>query len=324
MADAVTADMGPAAVLAPGRSCPADYRTHPSDLATMPAVEADVLYVAGGLYGNMLALHAIRDMLADERGHSVLAINGDAHWFDADPAWFGDMAQGLRGIPAIRGNVEAELVRPDDIGAGCGCAYPDGVAQEVVDRSNAILARLKGVAEAAPAEHARLAALPATLAARVGDVRIGIVHGDPWSIAGWRFAREALDTPLAAAEVIAAAEAAQVAVFASTHTCGAVMRVFNGRRGRVVVANNGAAGMGNFIGDARGLVTRIALEPSPEALYGARVGSVMVEAVPVVFDVPRFLAMFDAVWPTGSPAERSYRQRIVSGSGETAVGARPM
>jgi hypothetical protein len=324
MADAVTADMSPAAVLAPGRSCPADYRTDPSDLATMPSMDSDVLYVAGGLYGNMLALHAIRDMLAAERGRAALAVNGDAHWFDADPAWFFDMAEALRGVPAIRGNVEAELVRPDDIGAGCGCAYPEGVAQDVVDRSNAILARLKAVADAAPAEHARLAALPATLAARVGDLRIGIVHGDPWSIAGWRFAREVLDAPSAASEVVAAAESANVAVFASTHTCGAGMRAFDGPRGRVVVVNNGAAGMGNFAGDARGLVTRIALEPSPKALYATRVGPVVVEAVPVMFDVPRFLAMFDAVWPSGSPAERSYRQRIVFGSGETVVGARPV
>ena len=39
---------------------------------------------------------------------------------------------------------------------------------------------------------ARLAALPMHLVAAVGDSRIGIVHGDGWALAGWRFAHDSL------------------------------------------------------------------------------------------------------------------------------------
>ena len=45
---------------------------------------------------------------------------------------------------AIRGNVEAELASDED--AGCGCAHPDYVGDDVVDRSNQIMTRLRATA----------------------------------------------------------------------------------------------------------------------------------------------------------------------------------
>ncbi|MFN7751811.1 MAG: hypothetical protein ACK5TE_06045, partial [Pseudomonadota bacterium] len=42
--------------------------------------------------------------------------------------------------------------------AGCGCAYPDWVGDEVVERSNRILARLRSTV--APRQQAELSALP--------------------------------------------------------------------------------------------------------------------------------------------------------------------
>jgi hypothetical protein len=40
---------------------------------------------------------------------------------------------------------------------------------------------------------------------------------------------------------------------------------------------------------------------------------VWVDALRVDFDLPAWLARFDALWPAGSPAAVSYRRRIVDG-----------
>ena len=70
-----------------GRSCPADYRL-PAETFSAPAnLACDVLYVIGGLYGNRQALDAIERRLAAEP-NSAAVFNGDAHWFDCDPAVF--------------------------------------------------------------------------------------------------------------------------------------------------------------------------------------------------------------------------------------------
>jgi hypothetical protein len=42
-----------------GRSCPLAYRYQPEALAQPAALEADTLYVVGGLYGNPAALAAV-------------------------------------------------------------------------------------------------------------------------------------------------------------------------------------------------------------------------------------------------------------------------
>jgi hypothetical protein len=119
--------------------------------------------------------------------------NGDYHWFDAEPHWFAEIERGVARHHTIRGNVETEIARTSDIGAGCGCAYPEEVDQGIVTRSNEILAELREVA--APEAAQRLAALPMHLVASIGGLRVGIVHGDAASLAGWRFAHEALDDP---------------------------------------------------------------------------------------------------------------------------------
>ena len=43
----------------PGRSCPLAYRYQPEALAQPAKLEADTLYVVGGLYGNPVALPAL-------------------------------------------------------------------------------------------------------------------------------------------------------------------------------------------------------------------------------------------------------------------------
>jgi hypothetical protein len=309
----------------PGRICPRDYVTDPGAFSRVPDIVADTFYVVGGLYGNSFALDAIEALAAAEPVPVTLVFNGDAHWFDAQPVAFQQLDARLARYPAIAGNVEFEIAREIDIGAGCGCAYPPDVEDGVVERSNTILACLKAVADAHPDIRTRLRSLRPSLVAEVGGRRVGILHGDPTAIAGWGFAQERLDDPASAPWLDAIRRASEVDVFASTHTCGAVMRDFDLPSGRLVIANNGAAGMGNFAGDWRGLITRISTRPSAHpVLYGLRHNGVHVDALPVAFDLEAFVQAFDCVWPEGSPAAVSYRQRILGEfSGGRVSAARP-
>jgi len=293
---------------APGRSCPRHYRYSPAVFAAPAALRAPALYVVGGLYGNGFALDAVLAMARAEG--AALAFNGDFNWFNADAEGFEAVNARVLEHAALRGNVETEIAG-EDSGAGCGCGYPDWVGDAEVGRSNAILDRLRGTARAHPALRSRLGALPMHLVAEVGGVRVGIVHGDAESLAGWRFSQELLRRRPGRA--VRALEAAQVDVFASSHTCLPVMQSLATARGPVLVANNGAAGMPNFRGERFGLATRIALHASPDALYGTTVGAVHVEAVPIRYDHDAWLERFDRVWPAGSAAALSYRERIVAG-----------
>lgn len=293
----------------PGRVCPADYSYSPSVLARAPDFVADTLYVSGGLYGNLEALAEIEAMAARES--ATVVFNGDFHWFDAEPDWFAAIERGVAPHRALRGNVETEIARADDIGAGCGCAYPESVDAGLVMRSNEILARLRGRTLAAAC--ARLAALPMHMVAQVGDLRVGIVHGDAQALAGWRFAQDYLDEARHRPWLAQVREAAQVDVFASTHTCLAALRHFE-FAGRLTIINNGAAGMPNFSDTRFGVITRIATTPSPHPpLYGLARDGVHIDALPVDYDHNAFLDRFLARWPDGSPAHASYYKRIVTG-----------
>lgn len=304
-----------------GRTCPLDYLYDPSVFARPAEFAADTLYVAGGLYGNLAAAHAIGRMAAAERGDVTIVYNGDFHWFDADDEWFDAVEQVVRPYRALRGNVETEIARAADIGAGCGCAYPSVVADDVVTRSNRILSALREVADRTPVAGARLAELPMHLAADVGGLRIGIVHGDATSLAGWDFTREILDAapPAALADLQARS---RVDVFASTHTCLALLHDVALPGGRLTVINNGAAGMPNFSGDRRGLISRIAVTPSPhQPAYGLVRAGVHIDAIAVDYDHERFLDRFLARWPAGTPAHSSYLERIVAGPAHTIARA---
>jgi hypothetical protein len=297
--------------------CPADYRYSPTILDRAPDFSTDILYVVGGLYGNLAALRKIEWLACRERRPVTIVFNGDFHWFDAEPDWFAAIEKGVARHRAVRGNVETEVARDGDIGAGCGCAYPESVDEGIVTRSNEILADLKQAASDAGMT-AHLAALPMHLAANVGDKRVGIVHGDAASLAGWRFAHDALDDPANNAWRDDVRAKSTVDIFASTHTCLAALRDFDLPSGHLTVINNGSAGMANFAGRTGGLISRIATSPSPHpALYGTAHNGVFVDAIAVDFKLDEFLARFDARWPKGSSAYTSYRERIVSGPGYT-------
>lgn len=292
----------------PGRTCPVAYRYAPGSLARDPEIVADTLYVAGGLYGNVEALDALLEMVALE-ADATLAFNGDFHWFDVAPADYEHVGREVLGHHAIRGNVETEIAG-EDRGAGCGCAYPADVSDAEVSRSNLILERLRETARRFPEMRARQGELPMNLVAQVGPARVGIVHGDAASLAGWGFAHHALDNPKHSRWLASAFADARVDVYASSHTCLPACRAF----GFGAVINNGAAGMPNFAGTGFGIVTRISTRPAPmPSLYGVRVRGAFVDALALRFDERRWCDRFLAAWPEGSPAHASYFRRIAHG-----------
>jgi len=309
--------------LPPGRSCPTAYRYSPRVFDRAPELEAQTLYVAGGLYGNVEALREIVAMAAREVHPVTIVFNGDFHWFDVDGDDFRCVTEEVLHHAALRGNVETEIAN-EASGAGCGCAYPADVSDADVARSNAILERLQQTAERHPETRRRLGALPMHLVARVGEARVGIVHGDCASLAGWGFAQGALDDPGQARWLENGFRDARVDVFASSHTCLPATRAFSFDHGRGVVANNGAAGMPNFAGDSFGLLTRIAVQPAADALYGTRVAGAHVETLAVRYDAAAWQARFLASWPEGSAAHQSYFRRISQGPGFARQRALPL
>lgn len=317
------------AEILPAAACPVDYRYAAADFRTAPADRAETAYVIGGLYGNVEALNAILRMQEAEAraGRQVrLVFNGDHNWFDIDAASFREINQAALESLSIRGNVEAELAMPS--GAGCGCNYPAYFNAEYVARSNAIMARLQATALEEPALCRALQALPSFRVLEVGEARIGVVHGDAESLAGWSFAAERLSPTgkccsgdEAAAELTPAATLerwfrdAAVDAFASSHTCLAHARDLQVDGRRRAIFNNGAAGLPNFAGEGFGILTRISADPAVPAgsLYGLTLNGVRFDAMPVHYDAPAWVRRFLANWPPDSPAHVAYFRRIVSG-----------
>lgn len=300
-----------------GRSCPIHYRYRPESLMAEPETwPEEVLYVVGGLYGNPYALDEIEAMVARERqaGASVrLLFNGDFNWFNAEADWFADINRRVLSHDAMLGNVEYELANPSE-GAGCGCAYPDFVGAEVVERSNRIMSQLQTVAAGQPEITLRLAQLSRWRAALFGGLKVLVLHGDPESLAGWGLSHELLSDG-GIDQLRHWFEVCDADVILCTHTCLPVVwsGVVAGRRR--LLLNNGAAGMGNLARDTRGLVMRLGPRPTvTDPLMARTVGAMTGSLEPVNFDLAAWQQRFDQLWPPGSDAERSYRQRIAGGT----------
>jgi hypothetical protein len=293
----------------PGRSCPVSYR-YALDAFRGPAgLAADTLWIAGGLYGNRYALASLLEAFDAEPGDKALIFNGDFHWFDAEPAEFARIDEAVSDLHALRGNVETEIARPIE-GAGCGCAYPGWVGDATVGYSNRIMERLRAAALASGRDLGWLSSLPMHAVAEVGGERVGIVHGDAESLAGWSFSQEILSTPSGIAHAERQFARTGVRVFASSHTCLPVLLRFPGDR---VLVNNGAAGMPNFRGERYGIATRISVRPRAGALYGARCEALYVDAMALRYDTAAWDKRFLELWPAGSAAHRSYFERIRQG-----------
>lgn len=300
-----------------GRSCPLAYRYDPAALCQSPeTTTADVLYIVGGLYGNPCALDEIERMARQEtdQGRSVqLVFNGDFNWFNASDELFRDINTRLQAYTVSLGNVEYELANPA-AGAGCGCAYPEQVEQQVVDRSNRIMRRLQGVAGRHSDILEWLRQLPRYRCLVFGGLRILVVHGDPESLAGWGLSRESF-SPKNNLQHVDWFCKTGADIIVSSHTCEPALWSGPVDGGPRVIANNGSAGMANLQGDSRGLITRIALDP-PDDCSAALVNAagVAVSLQPVAFDLAAWMERFDRIWPAGSDAALSYRQRITGGT----------
>ncbi len=296
-----------------GRACPADYRITPDAFAGAPQRDCDVLYVVGGLYGNPFALAAVDDLVAGEDADAdvLVVLNGDMHWFDKTAENFESLEDCVAeaGYVPLVGNVEVELRRREDVGVGCGCAYPDCTSDDAVSRSNRIHKMLSRALDERPELKERLQGRPATMTVGVAGRKVGITHGDEKLIGGWDCSREALQDVMRQDEVDTFMAGADIDVLATTHTCApAALRLARG-----AVANNGSAGLPNFEGQHYGLLIRIAETPHPDALFGAELDGLYVQAVPVRYDHDAYLAWFDDLWDECSPAAVSYRGRIVDG-----------
>lgn len=289
-----------------GRDCPLDYRLGQKAFSGAPLFDCETLYVVGGLYGNRQALSALQQRLAAEPAARVV-FNGDAHWFDRDPEIFQQIEQGLEPHFALRGNVETELGRADDSGAGCGCAYPTSVDDDVVERSNAIQLQLNQTLQGLPGMAERLAARASTALVSVGGQCVAISHGDEQSLAGWNCSREAMTDTARQQQLDTWLQAHNIRVLATSHSCAAV--ALNLEHGTLI--NNGAAGLPNFSAGRYGLISRIATTPHPAALYRCQRNGLFIEALALNYDHSAFLADFDCQWPAHSPAAKSYRSRIL-------------
>lgn len=303
-----------------GRSCPVSYGYGPEVFLRSPDLLASTLYVIGGLYGNPFALDAVEALASHETAAPQLVFNGDFHGFDLAPEVFADIHQRVTRHTVVRGNVETELAT-DDGGAGCGCGYPDDVSDDDVARSNQIIVALRATASTALGnERASMAALPMHLLAQVGPARIGIVHGDAYSLAGWDFSRHLLDDPSRRGLNEQFFRKSDVSIFASSHTCAPLLRRFSFDGRACGIINNGAAGMPNFSATQFGLVSRISLTPAPSTLNVVhqrvfRIDDIdlHVAAIALDYDHAAWRARFIADWPAGSAANSSYLRRIEQG-----------
>ncbi len=291
-----------------GRTCPTDYRL-PADAFSAPAsLACKVLYVIGGLYGNRQALDVIERKLASEPGAAAV-FNGDAHWFDCDPAIFSDIEQRLQRHHPLRGNVETELARSGDA-FGCGCAYPEQTSADTVEHSNRIHQQLQQTVDSLPGMAEQLGKRAAWLVAEVAGEPVGITHGDEQSLAGWQCDHAALQRDERQQQLNVWFDQQGIRVLACSHTCSPAAL----STGQWAVINNGAAGMPNFNNGRYGLLTRIAPTPSASAIYRAHVGKLVIEALPVNYDQQTFAAEFAHQWPADSPAAVAYGQRIKHGT----------
>ena len=296
-----------------GRVCPVDYHIPADAFAGAPQRSCEVLYVVGGLYGNLFALNAVKSMVAEETADTLVVFNGDMHWFDKTADNFAALEQavadaGPNYLPLV-GNVEAELRRQVDVGVGCGCAYPDCTSDESVSRSNRIHKMLSIAVDEHPDLKEPLIGRPSTLLVEVAGRRVGISHGDEKLIGGWDCSRESLQDVLRQDELDRFMAENDLDVFTTTHTCApAVLTLARG-----AFINNGAAGLPNFRGQRYGLLVRIAPTPHPDALFGCERDGLHIQAVPVRYDHDAYLAWFDGLWDECSPAAISYRDRIVNG-----------
>lgn len=297
-----------------GRICPLDYSIDKESFKKFRIIENSTIYIVGGLYGNLEALKEITNMAEEEyykyNSKVFIVFNGDMHWFDKKAEDFQSIEEMSDGCEKLLGNVEMELFRENDIGVGCGCAYPVYVDNDIVERSNIIHKELKKVMNRLPKYKNILSHRKKNMTVQIFGQNIAITHGDEKKLGGWECSRENLNRIDRQEELNKWFKDNDIDILATTHTCSpAALKLVNG-----IVINNGASGMPNFKGKIYGLITRISLYKYDAAIYREKMKNLYVEAVAIKYDSNKFLKWFDDVWNIGSEASLSYRDRIVKGT----------
>ena len=290
-----------------GRNCSLAYILNKNWTENIGDAKSDVLYIVGGLYGNLFALNKINELAKSENAQIIF--NGDMHWFDVKEEDFLTIEKNSEeNSIKLLGNVEYELISKDDL-LGCGCNYPEDVESGVVERSNIIHKIMKeNVKNNEILEDIK--SREKTLVIRYFDKNIAITHGDEKSMSGWECSYDNLQNKKRQKELDSWFEKNNIDIMATTHTCLPV--VYN--NGKNIVVNNGASGMANIINTTYGLVTRIAITPSPLAIISEKTGNIYVELIKIEFDINKFLEWFESVWDNDSPASISYKNRIINGT----------
>ena len=280
-----------------GRNCPRDYAYAPAALARAPDFSTEALYVVGRAVRQSRRARGGREAGgAGTRGQSC----STAISIGSTPS--------LRGSPpssaaCVRIAPCAATSRPSSRGRTMSAPAAAAPIRKASTTAwcGAPMRSWRNCAPRCRTPRARACVgLPMHLVAQVGALRVGIVHGDAASLAGWRFAPEALDDAANRRWLAAARAESMIDVFACTHTCLAALRDFSLQSGRLTVINNGAAGMANFSGSVFGVVTRIATSPSPQKpLYGIVRDGVHIDALALDFDQAAFLERFSGALAAG-------------------------
>ncbi|NLK66401.1 MAG: calcineurin phosphoesterase [Campylobacteraceae bacterium] len=277
------------------QSCDISYKVEFSDSAE---IKCDEIWIAGGVYGNIFAIEKLNELAGD----STIVYNGDLHWFDANPAYFNQVEELTKNSIKLNGNVELELARESDK-FGCGCNYPEWEEEIVVKNAELIHQRLKSM----DADFSIFKDRGTALFAEVLGLKVAITHGDEKMLNGWGFDHEVLAKDERIDEIKEWFFKTKFDIIATTHTCkAAVMKLGNN-----AFINNGSTGMPNFSEFITGLVTRIGKEPHKNALYSTKIKDAYVELVMLRYDRKKFLNYLDEIWEEGSPAQISYRERIL-------------
>lgn len=291
-----------------GRNCSLAYNLPLDWTKNKRIINEETIYVVGGLYGNKFALEKILQLADEERSKPKIIFNGDMHWFDVNTLDFLEIENSTADFEKLLGNVEFELFNDDDI-LGCGCNYPENVSDEVVERSNEIHKILKNNVRTEKILD-DIKKREKTLVLNYYGKKIAITHGDEHSLSGWGCGREQLLDNSRIKYLEEWLITNKVNALITTHTCLPVVKKFLNS----FLLNNGASGMANIKNETFGIFVRISKNRHKDALISIKDDDIYYELVKIDFDIEKFLKWFDIVWPINSPANLSYRERILKGT----------
>jgi hypothetical protein len=295
-----------------GRFCPPHYFYGPEELAKTNEKYTDEIIVAGGIYGNVEALNALKSFNLPSKN---VVLGGDFNWFNISPDLFEEVNLKAMEFTTILGNVETELVSPTD-NVGCGCAYPESVPEIEVSNSNEIMTALQSTSKKFTKILEKLKQRPKYARFKIGSLRVLIVHGDTKSLSGWSFSRESLNHGREDAYYADLLTRSNADVIACSHTCLPASKLVKHSENTKLIINNGAAGMPNFKGELFGLATRFGAKPSNQykTIWSTQIDDVFIDLIKIEYDQSRFMDQFTRTWAPGSAAHTSYFGRLTSGT----------